>query len=94
MKVLSVAAALAASISYTAAFVVQPSLHHQPSRLLAEATPCDIPDTAAPADLTSRKGAGSILRSAVVTNADGDLVSLGSAMGDGTSVVIFLRHMG
>lgn len=34
------------------------------------------------------------LRSAVLTNADGESVRLGDQMGQGTSVVVFLRHMG
>jgi hypothetical protein len=34
------------------------------------------------------------LRSAQVTNMYGQLVSLGVAMGPGTSVVVFLRHLG
>jgi hypothetical protein len=34
------------------------------------------------------------LRSAQVTNVYGQLVSLGDVMGSGTSVVVFLRHLG
>jgi len=34
------------------------------------------------------------LRSAVLTNSDGELVSLGEKMGQGTSIVVFLRHLG
>lgn len=39
---------------------------------------------------------GRTLRSAKVTNADGQLVELGNAMGKegATSIVIFLRHLG
>ena len=57
--------------------------------------PCDAPEgvEAAP-DLTSQPGSARLLRSNVVTNADGDLVQLGESMGTGTSVVVFLRHMG
>ena len=34
------------------------------------------------------------LRSIAVTNVDGSSVELGSAMGTGTSIVVFLRHLG
>ena len=58
-------------------------------------TPCAIPEgvDAAP-DLTSQPGSAQLLRSNVVTNAEGDFVQLGEAMGTGTSVVVFLRHFG
>ena len=58
-------------------------------------TPCAMPEgvDAAP-DLTSQPGSVQLLRSNVVTNAEGDFVQLGEAMGTGTSVVVFLRHMG
>ena len=58
-------------------------------------TPCAMPEgvEAAP-DLTSQPGSAQLLRSNVVTNAEGDFVQLGEAMGTGTSVVVFLRHMG
>ena len=57
--------------------------------------PCDAPEgvEAAP-DLTSQPGSARLLRSNVVTNAEGNLVQLGESMGAGTSVVVFLRHMG
>lgn len=56
-------------------------------------TQCDIPDIV-PTDLTTEKGSASLLRSAALTNVDGDIVSLDALMGKGKSVVIFLRHMG
>ena len=34
------------------------------------------------------------IRSAQLTNADGENITLGDKMGKGTSLVIFLRHMG
>ncbi len=55
--------------------------------------PCDIPDVV-PTDLTSQQGSASLLRSAVLTNVDGESVSLDTLMGKEKSVVIFLRHMG
>lgn len=56
--------------------------------------PCDIPTDVVNPDLVSQKGSGKLLRSAMLTDADGELISLGSKMGQGTSVVVFLRHMG
>jgi hypothetical protein len=54
------------------------------------------PDVDATTDFMSQKGSGNILRSAMLTNAAGELVSLGDSMGTGTgsSLVIFLRHLG
>jgi len=57
-------------------------------------SPCDIPEDVIPNDLTAQKGSASLLRSSVLTNVDGDYVSLGSLMGNEKSVVVFLRHMG
>ena len=34
------------------------------------------------------------IRSAQLTNVNGESITLGEAIGDGTSLVIFLRHMG
>lgn len=34
------------------------------------------------------------IRSAEVTNVDGEIITLGEKMGKGTSLVIFLRHLG
>mmetsp|Transcript_13243 Transcript_13243/g.37786 ORF Transcript_13243/g.37786 Transcript_13243/m.37786 type:complete len:102 (-) Transcript_13243:861-1166(-) len=57
--------------------------------------PCDAPEGVETApDLTSQPGSARLLRSNVVTNADGDFIQLGDSMGTGTSVVVFLRHMG
>lgn len=61
---------------------------------LSSTAPCDIPQDVAPVDLVSQKGSASILRSVVLTNVDGDFISLGKLMGKGKSVVVFLRHMG
>ena len=51
--------------------------------------PCATPDIDVPKGVTAK-----LLRSAVLTNADGESVSLGDKMGPGTSVVVFLRHLG
>lgn len=53
--------------------------------------PCAMPDNnmEIPPGVTAKT-----LRSAVLTNADGESVRLGDKMGPGTSVVVFLRHMG
>lgn len=60
---------------------------------MAEGSVCDTPEGLSSPDLVSQKGSASILRSAVLTNADGDKVRLGDRMTQGTSVVIFLRHL-
>jgi len=43
---------------------------------------------------TQIKIPASKLRSAQITNVDGEIVSLGEKIGTGTSIVVFLRHMG
>ena len=60
----------------------------------AQETPCDIPTDVINPDLVSKKGSGKILRSAMLTDVNGEIVRLGDKMGTGTSIVIFLRHMG
>lgn len=57
---------------------------------------CDIPDAAALSvkSLVGTPEAAAAIRSAVVTNADGDFVRLDDAMGTSSSVVVYLRHMG
>ena len=50
---------------------------------------CAIPEDVNPVGVTA-----SVLRSAVLTNVDGDKIKLGDVMGSDTSVVIFLRHLG
>ena len=64
-------------------------------------TPCDTPSEedvqAGAVDLVSQKGSAQLLRSAMLTNADGEKVQLGDSMGssaDDTSIVVFLRHLG
>ena len=52
-------------------------------------SPCALPDGPLP-DAVTAKG----LRSAVLTTADGERVALGERMGRGTSIVVFLRHLG
>jgi hypothetical protein len=53
-----------------------------------EESPCATPDIIPP-QVTAKA-----LRSAVLTDADGNLVRLGEQMGTGTSIVVFLRHLG
>jgi len=68
------------------------------TQLLSSTEPCDVCEetekTPSLPSLVNQKGAGSLLRNAVLTNVDGESVSLDGAMGKGASVVIFLRHMG
>jgi hypothetical protein len=56
-----------------------------------EGSVCDIP---AGDVVSSKLTSAESLRSAALTNVDGDVVRLGDVMGEGTSVVVFLRHMG
>lgn len=55
---------------------------------------CSIPQDVAVTDLSIQRGSAKILRTAVVTNVLGDYVPLDRPMGKGTSIVVFLRHMG
>lgn len=64
------------------------------ARWASEPTACDIPTDVTTQSLVSEKGSAKVLRSAVLTNADGDSIRLGDQMGNGVSVVIFLRHLG
>jgi hypothetical protein len=58
-----------------------------------ENTVCDMPDVD-PTDLMSLKGSAQALRSAMLTNAASELIPLGESMGQGSSLVVFLRHLG
>ncbi len=51
--------------------------------------PCAMPDDVIPEGVTAKA-----LRSALLTNANGEMVRLNEKMGSGTSIVIFLRHLG
>uniref|UniRef100_A0A7R9VW40 Uncharacterized protein n=1 Tax=Pseudictyota dubia TaxID=2749911 RepID=A0A7R9VW40_9STRA len=55
--------------------------------------PCDVDSALQVPDLVSAPGSADVLRSALLTNADGESVRLGDAMGSGTSIVVFLRHL-
>ena len=44
--------------------------------------------------LVNQKGSAELFRSAILTDVDGNMVRLGDKMGEGRSVVIFLRHLG
>lgn len=61
-----------------------------------ESAPCDAPleTKAAVPDFVSKSDSAEVLRSVLVTGANGNLVPLGDSMGDGRSVVVFLRHLG
>jgi hypothetical protein len=56
--------------------------------------PCDIPQDVESTSLMNQPNAGRILRSSVVTDINGDFIPLDRPMGKGTSVVVFLRHLG
>lgn len=57
-------------------------------------TPCEIPDGVEVADLVNENGGGERLRNALVTDINGNAVPLDLPMGKGTSIVVFLRHLG
>jgi hypothetical protein len=57
-------------------------------------TPCDIPEGIINPDLVSQKGSGNLFRNVMLTDVDGKVIRLGDKMGGGTSIVIFLRHLG
>lgn len=60
-----------------------------PSTAADAEVPCAGPNDAIPDSVTAQS-----LRTAVLTNIDGDLVRLDEKMGQGTSIVVFLRHLG
>ena len=61
-------------------------------------TVCDLPTDIEPVgDFVSQKGSGKLLRSAVLTDVNGNQIKLGDKMGStttSTSIVVFLRHLG
>lgn len=70
---------------YTSSIYTSPS-----TNLRSTPQPCDIPT-----DIQSSTLQNSMpLRNAIVTSIDDQLVPLSKPMGEGTSVVVFLRHMG
>lgn len=56
-----------------------------------EGTVCDVPIDV---DLSPTLSSSAPLRSALLTNADNERILLNEKMGSGTSILIFLRHMG
>jgi hypothetical protein len=54
----------------------------------------NIPENLKVSNLVSNLVSGNVLRTSIVMNASGDYLALDSVMGKGTSVVVFLRHMG
>ena len=59
-----------------------------------EASICDVPNDGVVQQLKDQPKGGQILRNLDLTAADGTTVNLGTQMGDGTSMVVFLRHLG
>ena len=59
-----------------------------------ETSICDVPNEINSVQLKDQPRGGKILRDLDLTAADGSIVNLGSKMGDGTSMVVFLRHLG
>ena len=93
-------AVLAAMVAATSAFqsqrprtttaLLQKAGLRPTSELFSETAepPCATPDVI-PESVTAK-----ILRSATLTDAKGDSIALGDKMGKGTSIVVFLRHLG
>ena len=92
----------AAGIAAGSAFIPSPSFGMTASRSvgnsaslwMASEAPCAIPEGIINPDLVSQKGSGNLLRDVMLTDVDDNVVRLGDKMGGGTSVVIFLRHLG
>ena len=59
-----------------------------------ETSICDVPEDISAVKLADMPRGGKILRDLELTAADGSTVKLGNKMGRGTSVVVFLRHLG
>jgi hypothetical protein len=93
-----VAAGLAAGSAFVPSssfgITVSRSIGSSASLWMASEAPCDIPEGIINPDLVSQKGSGNLLRDVMLTDVDGKIVRLGDKMGGGTSVVIFLRHLG
>ena len=91
MKLAYRAVALVASLSMAVhAFQPSPTSRLVPTTALAAQAPCEVPSNVEiPASVTAAS-----LRSAQLTNVNGETVNLGECMGPGTSIVIFLRHLG
>ena len=75
------------------------ALGKNPSNFLvvrsASSSPCDpVTDGPSVGSFVGQKGAAKLLRTAKLTNASGESVQLGDYMGDETSIVVFLRHLG
>lgn len=102
------AAAMLGLVGQSNAFTPPTSIHSNDAKFVATTTsksylmamstteqeeatksPCAMPDDVIPESVTAQG-----LRSAVLTNADGELVNLGEQMGQGKSIVVFLRHLG
>jgi len=84
----------AASPSFTA---VPPLFAAQPPDVPGKTEtgkPCDIPNNIEVTSLVNQPNAGRKIRNSVVTDINGDLIPLDRPMGKGTSVVVFLRHLG
>jgi len=63
-------------------------------QLGARESPCEQESDAENVDFTRQPGSAKMLRQAVLTDSHGDKVTLGDKMGERTSVVVFLRHLG
>ena len=64
------------------------------SRLSSSATESDTASPCAMPEVIPESVTAQNLRSAILKNANGEFVNLGEKMGSGTSIVVFLRHLG
>ena len=93
-SVTSIAALSALAVASTSAFT---SRHHAPVPVRAlysssKTTVCDIPEFAESVPTLTNSAP---IKSAVVTNAEGDFIRIDDVIkGNNPHVVIFLRHMG
>ena len=94
MKVSS-AAILVAMASAVNAFQapLTPSTKLQTSTTTLFSTATETPPCATP-DVIPESVTANALRSGILTDANGETIKLGDKMGKGTSIVVFLRHLG
>jgi hypothetical protein len=91
------AAFAAALLSASAVLAFQPTLNvasRTVSRLSSSVTSETEPSPYATPDIIPDFVTAKLLRSTILKNADGEFVNLGEKMGKGTSIVVFLRHLG
>ena len=87
MRVLLALAALPLAASFAPSAVGRRFTHPR------HATDCECDAATGAATVGTKSVTPALLRGLSVTNAEGAVVELGTAMGDGDSLVVFLRHL-